>query len=437
MLKTIASAVAKASWDDLSEEARRKLELCLLADLSVALAGRPYCRLPMPRSPGGKLFTFGNAGAADEAEAAYVNAATMHSRNQDDFHPEARLHVGTIAIPAALAVGENLDVTGERFLDGLAAGYAVGVGLARKFATAATLRGFRSTGVFGPLAATGAVARIGSAEPEVCANALALATSFAAGSGQCWLDGSDEWQLHAANASRAGVLAVALARSGTRGAAHAFDGPAGFYATVTGMRPTAQDLEGQCDASTALTESVVKRYSVSGINQSVVLVAERMVRRVRIDAARISRITLRLHPTDFDYPGTRNIGPFQSFSDAMMSGPFCCATVLARGRYQFADMHAFAEPERARLIRLTDLVPDPAVPAFGCSIAVEVDGRVFSEGTDDPAAALEVKLDEVDEWALPLWDEAGRSARDYHACRAVVQSLARRPLSDLVAALRG
>jgi 2-methylcitrate dehydratase PrpD len=90
MIRQIATVLSQVHWTGLSAAAQQKLKLCMLADLSVAVAGRPYCRLPVLPVHQGAQFTFGSGGAASAAEAAFINAAMMHARNQDDFHPEAR-----------------------------------------------------------------------------------------------------------------------------------------------------------------------------------------------------------------------------------------------------------------------------------------------------------------------------------------------------------
>ena len=429
----IAHQIRAASWDSLSSEAKNKLKLCILADISVAVSGIPYVKLPEPKITKSEtgFFVFPNHKTASQADAAYYNAAVMHARNQDDFHPEGRLHVGTIALPVAMAMSEHTDVDGKTFLDALVAGYVAGIGLSRKFATAATKRGFRSTGVFGPFVAVSCAASMAKLDEAKTANALGIATSFAAGTGQCWVDGSDEWQLHAANAARAGVMAIEMVKHGTRGASNAFDGKAGFHAAVTGEAVVLEDFMGEFDASRAIMESVVKRYSVSGINQSVVLVAERIVKANAINPKDIDRIVIRLHATDLNYPGTQNSSGFQSFADAMMSALFCTANVFANGAYAFKDMFLMKEPLRDSIIQRTTVQADPEIPEFGVRIDVHLsNGSVMTERTLDPAVDLEIGWDEVDAWSAPMWEESKR-AEQFAKCKEIVFALENRRVSDL------
>jgi 2-methylcitrate dehydratase PrpD len=437
LLDYVADRVLAARWDDLSLQAKDKLKLCILADLSVAIAGLPYTRLPPPRisrSQGGYLLFSGErAGSAEEA--AFYNAAVMHARNQDDFHPEGRIHIGTIALPAALALAEHRDVSGKELLDALVAGYAAGAGLSRKFATAATSRGFRCTGVFGPFPSVGAAARLSGLDQDQTANALAIATSFAAGPSQCWIDGSDEWQLHAANGARSGIVAIEMSRFGTRGARRGFEGKAGFYQAVAGIGATVEDLEGQIDGERAIMESVLKRYSVSGINQSLVLAGERLLAANAVPTAEITGIVVRMHRNDVNYPGTTNAGPFHSFSDAMMSAPFCAASLFAHGGYAFKDMFRMTDPRRDELIARVTTKVDTAIPEFGAGLDVHLaGGRIISQQVVDPGADLDIGWDVVDAWAAPMWEEGGRGDQ-FIACKEIVAGLEKRNCDDLFALL--
>ena len=432
-MSEMPDALHRATWATVSEATREKLKLCIVANVSVALAGPKYARLPAPELSASGQFLFSGAHTANTSEAASYNATVMHARNADDFHPEGRLHVGTIVIPTALAVAQAVSATGEGFLDSVVAGYTAGVGISAPHAMLATQRGFRATGVFGPFAATAAAARGYGLGPDQFANAMAIATSLAGGLNQCWVDGSDEWQLHASESARSGIYAARLAQSGRKGARHAFFGNAGFVKAIAGVAAT----EYRFDADRAIAEIVIKRYSVSGINQSIVFVAEAIARQHTTTGKGIRKIRVGLHETDARYPGTANTTDFQSFADRMMSAAFCTASVFNRGKYEFGDMFAATSlPERDRLIPLVAIEADASVVPFGCKVDVEMsDGQVFSGAMTDPERDLAVGWSTVDDWAAGLWAESGRDAGKYRAFKDVVMSLDRRPLSDFIAAL--
>lgn len=429
----IGAQLKNATWSTISDRAKDKLKLCIVANVSVALAGTKYARLPAPAAASAGYTLFSGVHATNLQDAAAFNATLMHARNQDDFHPEGRLHVGTIVIPVALAVAQSVSASSEAFLDSIVAGYTAGVGMSAPHATAATQRGFRATGVFGPFAAVGAAARGLGLSLDEFDHAMAIASSLAGGLNQCWVDGSDEWQLHASESARSGIYAASLARAGCKGARRAFFGNAGFVRAVAGATSTGYAF----DPERAIAEIVVKRYSVSGINQSLVFVAEKLAQQHQKTGKAIRRIRLGFHDTDARYPGTANSTDFQSFADRMMSAPFCSASVFGRGRYEFGDMFAASNlPERDRLIPLVSIESNPTVVPFGCRIDLELsDGETLSGAMTDPERDLSVGWDTVDEWAAALWRESGRDASRYMKFKDVVQALDKRPLADFIQAI--
>ena len=59
-------------------------------------------------------------------DAALVNGVLAHSDETDDSHGESQSHPGAAVVPAALATGESLQITGTQFLRAVALGYDVG-----------------------------------------------------------------------------------------------------------------------------------------------------------------------------------------------------------------------------------------------------------------------------------------------------------------------
>ena len=55
------------------------------------------------------------------ADAALVNGVSAHAFELDDYH-NAKLHPGAVVIPAALALAEELNVTGDKLVTAIAAG---------------------------------------------------------------------------------------------------------------------------------------------------------------------------------------------------------------------------------------------------------------------------------------------------------------------------
>jgi 2-methylcitrate dehydratase PrpD len=422
MVREIAELVAAFDLDDLSAHAARRLNLILLANLSVAAAGVPYCVFTEPAKGSPYRLTSGST-TSNAAAAAFWNAAVMHARTQDDFHPVGNIHIGTLVIPALLAIADEIPVTGREFLSALAVGYMVAVGLSRSSSPLTSPRGLRSTSLYGPFGVAAAVGKLRSASVEQIAGALGLATAFASGTTQTWIDGSDEWQLHAALAAEAGLRAVDLAMAGVVGGSNALGGAAGFFNALTGKRPAFADIAPDFEPSAAISECVIKRYPVSGICQSVVLAAERVAVRLP-QVADIKGARVSMNEFELSYPGTSSRGPFHSFSSKLMSAAFCCSSVLGSRRFSFADFQGGSATQVERLVERVAVVPDSQLPLLSSSLSVElVDGTVLNETVTNSREEVDIDWRSVDPWASSLWAEAGRSRSEYQACRDFVESL--------------
>lgn len=431
MIVDIAERVGRLSLEDLSEAARQRLLLCLLANLTVGMAGARYCVLPEPARGDGTYRLLSGAGAADARAAAFWNAAAMHARTQDDFHPVGNLHIGTVVIPALMALSDEMELSGRAFLEALAAGYMVATGMSRAASPRTTPRGMRSTGLYSPFGATAAVARASGLDLDRAASALALTTVFAGGTTQAWLDGSDEWQLHPAHAAETGLRACDLAARGIRGGAHALDGKAGFFSALLGAPVSFAALEADFEPSAALEESVIKRYPVSGICQSVVLASERAAKRIP-DPSAIRSILVEMNSFEITYPGTLNRGPeFRAFGDRLMSATFCAAAVLSRGKLVFDDFHGTADPARDRLVALIGVRKDDALDLLSSRVTVSLaDGGEVVEHVSNSREEVRIDWDSVRPWAVELFAEAGKGEGACDAAIATVRGLPKAPRVD-------
>jgi len=440
MIDEISRRVARLSLDGLSQAARERLTLCLFADLAVGIAGTRYCVLPEPPEGNRVHGLLSGKRAGDARAAAFWNAAAMHARTQDDFHPVGNLHIGTVVIPALMAVADETDLGGRAFLEALAAGYMVATGLSRSASPRTTPRGARSTGLYSPFGATAAVARARGLDQERMASALAITTVFAGGTTQAWIDGSDEWQLHPAHAAESGLRACELAARGVRGGAHALDGKAGFFSALLGDPITFDMIEADFDPSAALEESVVKRFPVSGICQSVVLASERAAERIP-DPAAIRSVLVEMNSFEINYPGTLNRGPhFRAFGDRLMSATFCAAAVLARRSLVFDDFQGAADPRRETLVTVTDVRKDDALDLLSSRVTVRLaNGEEVVELVRNSRQEMRIDWNTVTPWAVELFAEAGKGAAQCEATVAAIRDLAAAPRVDFrsLAALAG
>lgn len=434
MILKLGQLLHGIGWSSLNEDARRKLLLCLLANLSVAVAGRAALRLPRPPAGAGHVLLDG--GETPQArDAAFHNAALMHARTQDDFHPIGNLHLATVVLPAVLAEAQRQSASGKAFLDAMAAGYAAAVGLSRRFSPVTTPRGLRSTCLYSGMGAAVAASRLRGHDASGVANTLGLASQSAFGTTQCWRDGSDEYQLHVANGASQALLCAELTDGGVVAGEHALDGPSGFYPAIMGLTPRFEELEADFEPNAAIVETVLKRYPVSGICQPVVRLCERLAPQVT--GQTIKRVVIGMNPYEMNYPGTLNAGPvFRSFSDRLMSARFCAASVLEVGRLDFDAFLRSPSPRLSALIAMADVRAAEDLGTLSCRVEITMqDGEVVAGELRAGGNELAIGWETIDPWCEELWRTAGRRAGSYIRARDAVLALPTAGFDDLRGAL--
>lgn len=221
---------------------RRELRLLSLDTFGCALSGaaQPWARAirawALAGAPAqGRARLWGNAGPRlRAADAALVNGAAAHAFEVDDFH-NAKVHLGAVVLPAAVAVAESIGAGGDRIETAVAAGYEVAIRTALALQPArARLRGWHLTAVCGPLGAAAAAAVLLRLDARRTAWALGLAGTQASGLYAFTADGSDSKRFHPGRAAQSGVMAAELAALGLTGPSQVYEAAdGGLLSTFT------------------------------------------------------------------------------------------------------------------------------------------------------------------------------------------------------------
>lgn len=159
--------------------------------------------------------------------AAWFNGFAIHCLEWDAVHEPAVVHAMSVVTAALLASADRMGgCDAEQFLTAL----AVGVDIASGIGVAATdaMQFFRPA-TAGIIGAALAVARLEGLPAEKFGDVLGLAYSQAAGTMQAHVEASIALPLQIANASRAAITAVDLAKAGMDGPHDALEGPFGYF----------------------------------------------------------------------------------------------------------------------------------------------------------------------------------------------------------------
>ncbi|MET3600418.1 MmgE/PrpD family protein [Martelella mangrovi] len=176
--------------------------------------------------------TLVGGGSADPAQAAMINGIAAHALDFDDNFGPGMSHASAVLVPALLALGELLNVSGavliDTYLTGLEAQALVGSGVRPEHYAA----GWHATSTVGAIGTAAGCAALLGLDHAGVVQAMSLAVSSAAGmKGQF---GTPAKPFHAGMAARNAVEAALLARSGLYGRADILERAQGFGALMGG-----------------------------------------------------------------------------------------------------------------------------------------------------------------------------------------------------------
>lgn len=354
-LELIASQVAAARpIEDL-----RAAATCVAHHLACVYAARdlPWCRAVTALAaddPGGVTLP-GTGRVVTASDAAFAGAVLGQSTLAEDLHTPSLVHPGSIVIPAAMALAEQEGRSGAELLTAIVAGYEVACVLGAALKTPEfAARGFRPSGVFGPLGAAAAAAALLRLDAAATVSALGLAVNMAGGLREWANAGTTDVYVHNGLAARNGLLAARLAAAGITGPPSALTGPAGMAHAYAG----GADLSGVALYSgvPAIHEVTFKRHPTCSAVQTVAELALSL----RVDGL-VDRATVFTHRHGKTNPGCDHPGPFEGVGQAQMSNQLTVALALTRGTLTVAD---YADPgPAADLAQRVTVVEDPGLTA--------------------------------------------------------------------------
>jgi 2-methylcitrate dehydratase PrpD len=398
-ISVLASFAAGLRSQDIPAALLDKLRATLLHDLGMGLAGHQLsarARAVATSQGQGPAHLLVSGEAVRTEDAILANASMIHARTQEDTQLMAQTHLGSTAVPALLALGEELDSSGSDLLVAMLAAYEVTSHLGRDMAALSTGRGLRASSIFGSLAtATGAARLLGCNATET-AHAIGLAAAFGGGTAQTWVAGTAEWQYQVGAASRSGVLAARLAAAGVDAAPDSMTGTSGFYRAFCGEVPA---LEDSVPGEPWLTfEVTYKAFPVCAINQTPLTYLIDAMEQHTLVGDDITAISLHLAPSDAAYPGTDAQPPVSGVGAALMSAPLSLAIAMRHGTLTRALLERYDEPELDELAARVKIIPDAQLSSGHSRLVITTtDGRTIDTADGEQLAPFDWTFDEVAE----------------------------------------
>ena len=206
------------------------LDLVDAAGLCVAAAPEVYAKqLILSWDNDGVCTAIGHSRGLDAAGAALLNGVGTHGEDFDDTLEGAPIRVGAMTIPAALAVGERFNLSGERVFLGICAGLEAVCRINTVAPGHIHKAGFHPVGVIGALGAAAASSvTLGLNKVQTTA-AFGIAGSLSSGILEYLTEGAWTKRLHPGWAAQSGVKAAIIAKSGFFAPKTVLDGPNSFF----------------------------------------------------------------------------------------------------------------------------------------------------------------------------------------------------------------
>jgi 2-methylcitrate dehydratase PrpD len=174
----------------------------------------------------GNSHIFGSDVTLQPMGAALVNAASGHAFDFDDTSYTGIMHGSVVVLPAAIAMAEHQGVGGRTLLEAFIAGVEVEYAIAEWCTTHIYYKGWWTSGVYGPLGAAAAAAKILGLDRQATAHALSIALSHSTGMKAAF--GSDVKPLGIGVAACTGIESALLAAAGLTGPNNVFEAKNGF-----------------------------------------------------------------------------------------------------------------------------------------------------------------------------------------------------------------
>jgi 2-methylcitrate dehydratase PrpD len=233
-------------------------------------------------------------------EAALVNGVLAHSDETDDSHGPSQSHPGASIVPAALAMGELLGISGRHYLQAVTLGYDVGTRMTMALGGPAFRESSRRSthalaGTFGSAAAAGCAA--GFDAPRM--RWLLDYASQQAGGYAVWGRDTDHIEkafVFGGMPARNGVTAALLVRAGWNGVDDVFSGDDNFFQVnaPAGDRSVLVNGLGQ---RFEVANTDIKKWSVGSPIQAPLDALESLRKRRPFTAADVNAVIVRLAPS--------------------------------------------------------------------------------------------------------------------------------------------
>jgi 2-methylcitrate dehydratase PrpD len=182
-------------------------------------------------SSGGACSVIGRQKRLDMRDAALVNAVLIHGLDFDDTHLASIIHPTCTSLPAALALGEALDASGEQLLTAFLAGAETSIRIGLAADGGFHHVGYHATGVVSHFASAVTAGKLLGLGEDAITAAQGITGSTAAGIQVFLEEGAWTKRFHPGWGAVSGITAAYLASAQFKGPSRVYEGKFGLFDT--------------------------------------------------------------------------------------------------------------------------------------------------------------------------------------------------------------
>jgi 2-methylcitrate dehydratase PrpD len=300
--RDLAAFASALRFEDLPRDVVERIKLCVLDSFGCCLFGatlpwtRKVAELALGEGTHARATLIGMGARTSASLAALVNGTAGHAFELDDIHKESILHMGSLAIPAALAVAEEEGRwRGRDLIAAVTVGYEVGARVGNAATMSLFFRGFHPQGTSGAFAAAAAAGRMLDLSAPRFQHALGIVGSQAGGL-MAAQEGAMVKRFHSGRAAQSGVYSARLAQRDFTGIPDVLEAAYGGYLSCYSEAPDARRLTDGLGATwETLNVGYKPHASVTSIHTALDGLAE-IMRENKLAAADIERVEAGLSP---------------------------------------------------------------------------------------------------------------------------------------------
>ena len=327
--------------------------------------------------------------------AALAAGMFAHADETDDFEPVTKAHPGCVVVPAAMAMAERENRSGEELLRAVTLGYDLCCRLLMALGPDHVRATHRSAeGVSSTFGAVGAAASLAKLDENGMRYALSYAAQQVSGiwSRERDTEHSEKALDFAGLGARNGVTAALMAKAGFTGVSDVLDGEHNALQALS-REPRPEEMVAGLGSRFFITETAIKVFSVGYPIQAALDAFLVLRRQHALTLDNVERIVARL-PED----GARIVDD-RAMPDVNIQ--YVLATALIDGTLSFDASHSYermrdpqvlAVKKRVQLVADRTLM-DPAAPRSGRVEVTLRDGRTVSHFTRYAPGTKENPLD--------------------------------------------